>query len=90
MGVLSNNRSGEFVFTSIHGQEITIYGKGKFDSVSIATQGIAQDIVTIILGIPLLLISLYLFNKNYLKGKLLIFYTHMLLIPFYQCIILYL
>ena len=55
-------------------ETIKIYGKGlyRYDSVSIATQGIAQDIVTIVLGIPLLVIALFLARRGSLKGKLLL------------------
>ncbi|ALC92986.1 hypothetical protein AM500_23830 [Bacillus sp. FJAT-18017] len=44
----------------------------KHDSVSGAEQEIAQDIVTLVLGIPLLIVSLFLSNKGLLKGRLLL------------------
>lgn len=55
-------------------ETIKIYGKGlyRYDSVSIATQGIAQDIVTIVLGVPLLVVSLFLALRGSLKGRLLL------------------
>ncbi|HZW82384.1 MAG TPA: hypothetical protein VFF14_03040, partial [Candidatus Deferrimicrobium sp.] len=40
--------------------------------VAMAAQAKGQDIVTIILGIPLLLVSLYLSRKGLLKGRLLL------------------
>jgi hypothetical protein len=72
-GVLSNRGSG-FEFKSLHGQIVSIYGKGLYqnDSISIAAQAIGQDIVTIMLAIPLLLISLHFTRKGLLKGKLLL------------------
>lgn len=61
-------------FESINGEIITLYGKGLYfnDSVSMVPQARAQDIVTLIIGIPLLIISLILSNKNSLRGKLLL------------------
>ena len=73
-GVFTNQGEGTHEFTSIHGEIVKIYGKGlyQFDSVSTASQGIAQDVVTIILGIPLLVISLFLARKGSIKGRLLL------------------
>ena len=44
----------------------------KNDSISIVAQGKAQDIITLILGIPLLIYSLISYRKGSLKGKLLL------------------
>jgi len=59
---------------TINGEIITLYGKGLYfnDSVSMSAQARAQDVVTLVLGIPLLIVSLFLSNKNSLKGKLLL------------------
>ena len=67
---LIDSPGAKFAFTSITGEVIDVYGEGlyKNNSVSGASQAIAQDIVTLILGIPLLIISLVLFNKRSLKG----------------------
>jgi hypothetical protein len=60
--------------TTIHGEIVGLYGKGLYcnESVSMASQARAQDIITLIVGIPLLAISLLLSNKNSLRGKLLL------------------
>lgn len=73
-GVFSNEGPGKGEFISIHGERVELYGRGLYrnDSISIAAQARAQDIVTIILGVPLLLVSLYLTRRNLLKGKLLL------------------
>jgi hypothetical protein len=74
-GLLSDKSiNEEKIFTTIHGDEITLYGKGIYhnDSVSGASQIRAQDFVTLIIGIPFLVVSLLLSNKNSLKGKLLL------------------
>lgn len=72
-GILPGQGSN-FDFTSLNGQTVTIHGKGLYqnDSASVAAQAIGQDIVTIVLGIPLLLISLYLTRTGRIKGKLLL------------------
>lgn len=61
-------------FLSLNGENITLYGSGIYqnDSVSAAAQAIAQDIVTLVLGIPMLLVSLILARKGRLKGMLLL------------------
>ena len=79
IGVFSgqNEVAVERQYQSIHGENIMLYGKGIYrnDSVSLAAQGIAQDVVTLVLGIPMLLISLVLARKNLLKGRLLLLGT---------------
>lgn len=73
-GVFSKGGSGKYEFTSIWGEKVSIYGKGlyKNDSVSVAAQGRAQDVVTLFVAVPFLLLSLYLSNKGMLKGRLLL------------------
>lgn len=73
-GAFSSQGTGTFQFKSIYGESISIYGKGlyKHDSISMASQAIAQDYVTLFLGIPLLLFSLYLAGKGFIKGRLLL------------------
>lgn len=73
-GIFSNYNHGQSEFKSIFGQTISIYGKGlyKNDSVAMASQAIAQDYVTLFLGIPLLLLSFYYAKKGLIKGRLLL------------------
>lgn len=73
-GIFSTDGNGQHGITSYYGSTVSIYGKGLYrnDSVSVAAQGIAQDIVTIILGLPLLITSLYFSRKGLLKGRLLL------------------
>jgi hypothetical protein len=63
-----------FQFESIHGQTVNIYGKGlyRYESESLASQAIGQDIVTVLLGIPILMYSFCLAKKGTFKGKLLL------------------
>ena len=73
-GIFSKGGPGKHEIKSMYGEIVTVYGEGlyKNDSVTMASQGIAQDVVTLIMGIPLLLISLSISNKGLLKGKLLL------------------
>ena len=59
VGVLTQ-QPGELTHaTTVHGESIELYGKGiyKLDSVSLAAQGIANDIMVLVMGIPLLKIG---------------------------------
>jgi hypothetical protein len=72
--IFSNQGQGEYEYKSLYGESVSIYGKGLYehDSVSMAAQAIAQDYVTLFLGVPLLLLSFYLYRKGLLKGSLLL------------------
>lgn len=74
IGIFSNQSSEKNEFKSLYGETIKLYGKGIYqnDSISMVAQGKAQDIVTVFLGIPLLMISLYLSRKGLIKGRLLL------------------
>lgn len=77
-GIMCSSQSGSsYEFISLHGQSVTIYGKGlyQYESNSMAAQAIAQDYVTLFLGVPLLIGSFYLTVKGSLKGKLLLLGT---------------
>ena len=74
-GFFSNNAVYDNrTFQTIDGQTVNLYGKGLYhkDSVSGASQAKAQDAVTLLIGIPLLIISLLLSNKDSIKVKLLL------------------
>ncbi|WBW96697.1 hypothetical protein [Oceanirhabdus sp. W0125-5] len=74
IGIFYSDSNEVFQFKSIHGETIEVYSRGiyKLNSISMVAQGKAQDIVTLVLGIPLLLISLYLSRKGSLKGRVLL------------------
>lgn len=93
-GIFSGHGRGKFDYESIRGQTVTIYGEGiyKHMSADVAVQGIAQDYVTLIFGIPLLLISFLFARKNSLKGRFALagvagyfFVTYL----FYMCMAMY-
>jgi hypothetical protein len=73
VGIFSNTEYGSQLHTTVYDVVIETYGTGiyKNDSVDMAYQAIAQDSVTLFMGVPLLVISLVLFRKN-LKGLFLL------------------
>jgi hypothetical protein len=73
-GIFSKQGPGEYTFTSIHGQTITVYGKGVYanNSKSAVLQAIPQDIVTLCIGIPILLISLFMARKGSIKARMIL------------------
>ncbi len=74
MGIFSSQGYGPYEFSTIHGQMVTIWGKGIYQHMSaeLAPQGIAQDVVTLLLGIPLLLASLWMAISGSKKGRILL------------------
>lgn len=73
-GFLAGGGSGPYEYQSIRGETVKIYGNGlyQYDSVGVVAQGKAQDIVTVIMGIPLLLASLFLANRGSFRGRLML------------------
>jgi hypothetical protein len=73
-GIFSNEGSGKYEYQSIRGKAVSIYGRGlyKHMSAEVAPQGIAQDYVTLFVGIPLLIVSFFLARKGSLIGKFLL------------------
>jgi len=73
-GILSSGGSGSYHYQSIRGETVKIYGKGLYRHMSaeVAPQGIAQDYVTLCLGIPLLIFAIIWARKGSLKGRLLL------------------
>src|SRR6056297_3211057 len=70
-GILSSGGPGSFEYESIRGETVEIYGVGVYRHMSaeVASQGIAQDVVTLIIGLPLLLLSLFYTRKGSLRGR---------------------
>lgn len=73
-GILSDDENGEFEYETIRGETVIIYGEGvyKHMSADVAIQGIAQDYVTLFIGVPFLFGALIWFRKNSIKGLLLL------------------
>lgn len=73
-GIFSGGGPGSYSYESIRGETVTIYGKGIYRHMSaeVAPQGIAQDYVTLLVGIPLLFISLVWSRRGSLRGRYLL------------------
>lgn len=73
-GIFSVQGPGPYQYESIRGQTVTIYGKGLYHHMSaeVAIQGIAQDYVTLFIGVPLLLIALFTARKGSMRGRFLL------------------
>lgn len=73
-GRFFSSGQGEYKFQSIYGEIVTIYGEGlyRYESTQQKLALGVQDTFTLVLAIPLLLLSLYLSLKGSLKGKLLL------------------
>ena len=74
VGIITSKGGHSYEYVSINNETVEIYGSGiyKNDSVSVVAQGLAQDFVSLIIGIPLLAYALLTFNKGSIKGKLLL------------------
>jgi hypothetical protein len=74
VGIFSKGGPGPSKFMSVRGNEVELYGKGVYHQMSaeVAPQGIAQDVVTLFIAIPLLLISLCLARSGSMRGKVML------------------
>lgn len=73
-GIFSRDGSGSYVYHSIRGEDVVIYGKGLYNHMSadVAIQGIAQDYITLFLAVPALLFGLHLVRKHAPRGLLMV------------------
>jgi hypothetical protein len=72
IGIFFKGGPGPSSHISVRGQEVKLYGKGVYHQMSaeVAPQGIAQDIITLFVAIPFLLVSLYYYRKESLRAKI--------------------
>ncbi len=72
IGLVTSMDPQHISFTAITGETVKIYGTGiyKNDSVSVAAQGIASDLVTLCLAIPATLIALWISIKKSFRAQL--------------------
>lgn len=70
-GIFSGGGTGPYEYQTIRGKSVTIYGTGLYRHMTsdVAIQGIAQDYITLFLGVPLLLAALILTLKGSLRGR---------------------
>jgi hypothetical protein len=74
IGLFYQDGGGAFSFTTLRGQIVQIYGQGwyRYDTPIIAVGFRAADAVTLVLAIPLLVISTLLYQRGRLQGGLLL------------------
>ena len=74
IGIFWNYGDGPFIYQSIRGLDIEIYGKGLYYHMpsDVAIQGIAHDYVTLFIAIPLLLLSLIGYLKKSIRLQFLL------------------
>ena len=74
MGLFYETPSQSYSITSFRGEKVTINGHGLYyyDTVSSAAQMQGNDIITLVVGLPLLVISTWLAFKGSLRGRLLL------------------
>lgn len=74
IGLFSTSGDGPFQFTTLHKETIEIYGRGlyRFDIPLIAIGYRVSDAFTLIAGIPLLLISFWIYRRGSMRGKILL------------------
>lgn len=73
-GIVSRHGPGPYEYESIRGQTVLIHGRGIYQHMSadVAIQGIAQDYVTLFIGLPLLLIALHFARQGSLWARFLL------------------
>ena len=73
-GLLVQGGDGPTSFMTLHGQKANIYGLGlyRFDTVLFAMTFKGTDVVTLVVGVPLLIVAFLLYRRNLLRGGLLL------------------
>jgi hypothetical protein len=74
IGLFYQDGGSAFSFTTLRGQLVQIYGQGlyRYDSPIVAVGFRAADAITLVLAIPLLIVSVVLYRRGSLKGGLLL------------------
>jgi hypothetical protein len=69
-GLFAGGGSGPFTMTSVYGDSIEIHGRGLYshDSAFVAPLLRGTDMITLVVGIPLLLIGYILYRRGSLRG----------------------
>jgi hypothetical protein len=77
IGVFWQSPGSPFVFTTVRGETVTIYGQDlyRYDTVLMARGFMGKDAVILLLGVPLLLASTWFYRRGSLRGGLLLLGT---------------
>jgi len=73
-GVFWQGTGEAYSFHTLRGETVLIRGHGlyQFDTVASSSQAVGQDIVTLVIGIPLLITAIALYRQGTLRGQLLL------------------
>jgi hypothetical protein len=74
VGVFWQGEGEPYLFDTLRGESVMIRGHGlyQYDTVNSASQELGQDVVTLIIGIPLLVTGIVLTKRGKLRGQLLL------------------
>jgi len=74
VGIVSQGGPGEFAFRTVHGDTVQMYGHGiyRYDTLFQAAINRGTDAVKLVVGIPLLVVSVLLYLRGSLRGGLLL------------------
>jgi hypothetical protein len=74
MGLFYDTPGQPYPYTSLRGEAVTIHGHGLYfyDTVSTAAQMQGNDLITLVVGLPLLAVSTWLAFRGSLRGRLLL------------------
>ncbi|RPI26510.1 MAG: hypothetical protein EHM70_18955 [Chloroflexota bacterium] len=73
-GLFWQSEGSPFAFTTLHGQTVQMYGQGlyRFDTFFKAPIFLGTDAIMLFMGVPLLLLSIFLYRGGSLRGGLLL------------------
>jgi hypothetical protein len=73
VGLFSRGGEGPYAFTTLHGQSVEMDGRGLYqnDSLLIGAAFRGTDAVTLLVSLPLLMVSYFLYLRGSLKGQIL-------------------
>ena len=73
-GVFDQGQGASYEFVSLRGETVAIQGHGlyRYEPVALAAQAIPQDVVTLVVAIPLLLFATWRYRRGSLRGQLLV------------------
>jgi hypothetical protein len=73
-GLFTPNSGNQIPFSTIRNETVEIWGQGlyRYDTLTGATGFLAGDLITLVLGIPTLIISILLYRRGSIKGGFLL------------------
>jgi hypothetical protein len=73
-GLFSGDGGGQSSYTTLRGETAQLYGQGlyRYDTLLIGSGFRGQDAITLVIGVPLLVISILLYRRGSLRGGLML------------------